>query len=232
MDYACVAGARGGVARCRSYVARENWCAQHNEGSPKAPQPSVVLVKINLDNRWDSVFERAGIPKVARSPERAQQLAQEHQVRAERLGRDPFVIREAREGERPSEPEAADSGCPVFGKAGLQSVDIRGLVTELKAAGFHLTGVHRLAREWKPPVRLVLQFTREGQDLSQFPWDLFRGLTATCFNQADVWANDRDGRGQVVHTVNCGKREDGARPEYVLRYADGDWEAHYQGPAK
>lgn len=223
MNYACTAGVQGGVARCRNLIVTDDFCAVHPE-SPKAPRPDVVLVKINLNNRWDDAFGRAGIPKLDRSPERAAKLAVEHRERAERLGRDAFAIREAREGQRPSDPEAADSGCPVFGKNGIQSVDIRGLVTELRTVGFRITGFHRLARNWKPPVRLVMQFTMTGEPLNQFPWDLFRELTVICFGQVDVWANDRDSRGQVVHTVNCGKRTDGERPTYTLRYDGGDWE--------
>ncbi|MEK9148359.1 MAG: hypothetical protein AAB650_02880 [Patescibacteria group bacterium] len=225
VDYACVSGIHGGVARCRKSIVKEDLhCADHDELSPLAPRPDVVLLKVNLNDRWDAAFGKVGIPKLDRSPRRAVQLAAEHRERAEQLGRDPFAIREAREG-LTSDPESADSGCPVFGKGGLQSVDIRGLVTELRAAGFRLTGFHRLARLWKPPVRLVMQFTKTGESLNQFPWDLFRQFTATCFGQVDVWANDRDNRGLVVHTVNCGKRDEQAKP-VTLRFDGGDWETH------
>lgn len=217
MEYACTAGIKGGVARCR--VPQP--CSTHPNGNPPAPRPEVVLVKVNLNSTWDARFAGAGIRRVDRTPERAQQLSAQHQARAERLGRDAFTIRESREG-KANEPESADSGCPVFCKSGLQAVDIRGLVTELKTEGFVLTNAYRLARQWKPPVRLVLEFSKGGKPI-EFPWDLYEQLTATCFGQVDVWANDRDSRGLMVHTVNCGKRDDAAQPAHVLRYTGGDW---------
>lgn len=63
-----------------------------------------------------------------------------------------------------------------------------------------------------------------GNDV-RFPWKLFHELTATCFMQVDVWANDRDPKtGKVVHTVNCAQRkDDGATPAYALGFAGGDW---------
>lgn len=219
-QYACKAGIRGGVARCR----KTEPCLDHPNGQPPAPRPDRVLLKVNLNDRWERQFVAAGIRKVNRSPERADALAVDHKARAERLGRDPFAIREVREGQA-SDPESADSGCPVLGKNGLPAADIRGLVGELVKAGFRLTGTpHILARNWKPPVRLVLQFSREGEGVI-FPWPLFGQLAATCFGQVDVWANDRDSRGLVVHTVNCGKRDDAAKPQFKLCYSGGDWAA-------
>lgn len=223
-EYSCVAGIAGEIARCRNLVTVDTHCGVHDESSPRAPRPDVVLLKVNVNERWDQRFRAAGIQKLERSPERAAKLAVEHEAQAKRLGRAAYVIRERREGQRPDEPEAADSGCPVFGRAGLQSVDIRGLISEMKLAGYQLTGPHLLVRDWKPPVRLVLQFERSGAAMA-FPWDLFRGLANTCFGQVDVWANPRDRRGEVVHTVNCGRRDDKVNPVYTLRFADGDWEA-------
>lgn len=219
MNYACKAGIRGGVARCRNMEP----CAAHPDGQPPAPRPDVVLVKVNLNDKWIERFAKAGFRVLNRLPDRAEDLAAIHEEQAKRLGRDPFVIRERREGHA-DDPESADSGCPVFGKDGLQSVGI-GLMEELEQAGFRLSGFpHILARDWKPPKRLVLQFTRAGEEVA-FPWLLFRQLINTCFGQVDVWANGRDGRGLVVHTVNCGKRDDKASPFFRLEYAGGDWTA-------
>ena len=241
MQVACVAGIRGGVARCRNLIP----CAVHPNGQPPAPRPDVVLLKVHLNKKWNQRFALTGVPFVERTPERGAKLAAEHQARAGQLDRNPFWIREGREGiegemgspylevprEQPGElplyfyPEAADSGCPVFGMLGLPSVSIFGLVAELEQSEFRLTGVHRLARGWKPPIRLVLQFAREGEAAQGFPWKLYGEFIATCFGQVDVWANERDERGLVVHTVNCGERRDGQPATWRLRYAGGDWGA-------
>jgi hypothetical protein len=186
----------------------------------------VVLVKINLNRDRDAEFARAGVPQLTRSFERSEQLGREHAKRAQALGRSPFAVRQGHENE--TTPEAADSGCPVFGKAGLQLVSIRGLTTELQLEGFVLSNVHRLFRQHKPPVRLVMEFVRKGAkpELTNFPWNLFQVHTETCFGQVDVWANDRDPKtGLVVHTVNCGQRDDNALPRYRLKFSDGDWDA-------
>jgi len=228
MDYACIDGIRGGVARCRNLaIDKRLRCTAHYINTSVAPRPDVVLVKVNLNKRWNGLFEEAGIAAFERSRERAVQLGQAHQARAEGLRRDAFVIRERREGQRPDEPEAADSGCPVFGKAGLQFVSIRDVLPELQRAGYLITGVSRLSRDWKPPIRLVLEFSK-GMDkpaLENFPTGLYQSLVATCFGQVDVWANDRDKRGLVVHTVNCGQRDDQGAALLHLEYAGGDWMA-------
>ncbi len=219
MEYACKAGIRGGVARCRNMAP----CPEpsHRDGSaPAAPQPDVVLVKVNLSGGWDPRFAAAGIPLFGRSPERSWALAAQHRAQAEQLGRNPFAIRD--EGE----PESADSGCPVFGKAGAQLVAIKEVVPDLFLAGFRLVGKpHRLARQNKPPVRLVLEFAKDGDLFPKFPWALYQELITTCFGQVDVWANPRDQRGEVVHTVNCGRRDDKGTPSHQIRFADGDWDA-------
>lgn len=244
MDYACKAGVHDGNARCRNIAP----CATHPQGQPPAPRPDVVLLKINVgklpDHRGqggDRVkrLRAAGVQVVERSPERAVKLAQEHLDQAQRLGRDALRIREEREGiaatgtvgtvrdhagKESFLPEAIDSGTPVFGRLGIQEVNLRGLMTELKAAGFNITGMHMLARNWKPPVRWVIEFGRGGKDLTTFPHALFHEFTANAFGQVDVWANPRDKRGEVVHTVNCGERREANAPaKGALRFADGDW---------
>lgn len=182
---------------------------------------------MNLNPRRDAEFARAGVKQLTRSYERSEQLGQEHAARAEALDRNPFVVRQGRENDITT-PETADSGCPVFGKDGLHSVSIRGLITELQLEGFILSSAHRLFRFHKPPIRLVMEFVRKGEklELTNFPWTLFNTHTETCFGQVDVWANDRNPKdGRVVHTVNCGQRDDSARPRYRLKFASGDWDA-------
>jgi len=240
--YACKAGVgvppgaeRVGLARCRILLDADGHCNVHRDGNnfAKSPRPDVVLVKMNLNQRRDAEFVRAGVRQVTRGFERSEQLGREHAQRAEALDRNPLAIRKGRESDL-STPESADSGCPVFGKTGLHSVTIRGLITELQIEGFVLANAHRLVRldergvGRKQPRRLVMEFVRKGvkPELANFPWTLFNTHTETCFGQVDVWANDRSPKtGQVVHTVNCGKRDDAAIPQYRLRFADGDWDA-------
>lgn len=244
MTYACTAGVSGGKARCRN----EAPCSVHPDGQPPAPRPDVILLKINVGKLPDrggqggdrvKRLEAAGVKIVERSPERAVKLAEAHLAQAERLGRDAYRIREEREGITPTGtvgtvrdhegkeaflPEAIDSGTPVFGRLGVQEADLRGLMTELKAAGFRATGTHVLARNWKPPARWVIEFSHGGEEVASFPHALFREFTANAFGQVDVWANPRDTRGEVVHTVNCGeRREAGAPAKGALRFAEGDW---------
>ncbi len=224
--YACTAGVQGGIARCRK---EDGKCDNHHNGAawPHAPEPDVVLVKMNLNQGRNAEFARAGVRQLTRSFERSEELSREHVARAEALDRKPFAVRQGRENDTTT-PEAADSGCPVFGKTGLHSVTVRGLITELQLEGFVLSDAHRLFRFHKPPVRLVMEFVKKGAkpEITKFPWDLFNGLTETCFGQVDVWANDRSPKnGLVVHTVNCGQRDDKAQARYRLKFADGDWDA-------
>lgn len=225
-QYACKMAAHEGVARCRNMEP----CSvpAHRNGSTQlAPRPDVVLLKINLNKKNDALFDGAGVPRHERSDERRAQLGEQHRERAERLGRDSLVIRERREGKESIDyPEAHDSGTPVFGANGLHGVSVRALTAELQGAGYHLVHAHRLAREVKPPVRLVMVYERSnGEEMQNFPWRLLADLTNTSFGQVDVWANDRDGHGKVVHTVNCGKRDEDARSQIRLLFKGGDWEA-------
>ena len=224
VGYACTGGIRGGVARCRNMSP----CSQHPNGQPPAPRPDVILVKINLgklSNPWNQEFDRHGVKMFERSQERALQLSEKHGEQAERLGRDPLAIRRRTEGEENlTYPEAKDSGSPVFGVDGLTFVNVAEVISDLQVAGFRLTNAYRLARDWKPPVRLVLEFSNgEKAGVKEFPWDVLKRLTSETYGKVDVWANPRDDRGLVVHTVNCGQREGQARSDYRLVYAGGDW---------
>jgi len=225
--YACTGGISGGMARCRNAMP----CPVHGEDAPMAPRPDVVLVKVNLSKLWGTLFKEAGVRIVDRTPERAKVLQEEHEKRAQQLGRSAYHIREGqkRQGLREDMniPEAADSGCPVFGSDGLhEGIDgnsIHKVTFSLRDSGFRLVDAHRLQRNWKPPTRLVLVYERSsGRDV-RFPWQLFQKVTSTTFLQVDVWANDRDRRGNVVHTVNCGKRDDTQKALLTLQYQRGDW---------
>lgn len=222
---ACPVGTNGGKARCRNQAGK---CSNHSKPEfwSKAPTPDTVLVKVNINKRWLPLFQEA-VPRLQRTYAQAQKLEQERVARAKALGRDAYTVRDERDAK--ATPESADSGCPVFGKSGLAElqVNIGGLARELEKAGYELTFANLLHRDWKPPVRLVLEFSKKGTKapLEDFPWRDFEALIATTFDQVDVWANDADPNkeGRVVHTVNCGKRNDEAQPKLNLRFANGDW---------
>ncbi len=225
--YACTVGVADGKARCRNERGK---CAFHTKPEcwKSAPRPDVVLVKVNVNDKWKTLFSY--LKTQERSYERAEQLEQDRVERAEVLGRNAYA---ARPDERIKEnvPENADTGSQVFGKLGLADlqVSIQGVVEELKRSGYILTDAHLLERNHKPPVRLVMEFSKAGSkpEFKNFRWGIFHDLISTTFNQVDVWANDRDPKkgDKVVHTVNCGKRADGVPVKHWLHYANGDWEA-------
>lgn len=225
--YACKGGVKNSsgkiVARCRRYGN----CPDHPDGQPPARKADVILFKVNLNKEWDQLFKKAGIPLNERSDQRRGELSKEREERAKKLGRDGYIVREqsGRAGDALGQqaPEDVDSGTPVFGPDGLQNVEARTLPVQVSAAGYRLTKAERLMRWGKPPVRLVLEFSRTKAPLSDFPWRLLAELLNTCFGQVDVWANDEDKRGQIVHTVNCGKRQDGLTASEKLLFADSDW---------
>lgn len=224
MEYVCIAAVYGGNARCGNLAERgSDRCALHPEAAA-APQPDVILVKVNLSKRWDQRFEQAGIPLELRTPQAALQLAAEHEARAQQLGYDPFARRMKPQHTRGQwiEPESADSGTPVFGKGGAQKVSITGLAEELKMHDYHLINAHRLHRTWKFSIQLVLSFAKDAEEIL-FPWKYFNDLINTCFEYVHVWANPRDIKGIIVHTVNCVKYNDHATPQYSLTFVKGYW---------
>ncbi len=230
---ACKAGVQDGRARCRNEQGK---CSIHHSMNwARAPRPDVVLLKVNVNEKRERRLSAAGVPYQSRSYDRALQLEQQRVASAQSLGRNAYAVRELSHRDSHHTPEAADTGCPVFGKSGLAEMNVEAvtLVCELFNAGFVLTGGHLLKREHKPPVRLVLEFSKSSAkpEVGKFPWGEVDSLLATTFNQVDVWANERSGDGKVVHTVNCGKRDDNTKPKTRLHYADGDWDIEELLPA-
>ncbi len=224
---ACTAGVMDGKARCRNERGKCSVHARPEYWSP-APTPTAIILKVNVNERWERRLLAAGITIQTRTYDRALQLEERRVASASALGRNAYSVRELSGRDSHHTPESADTGCPVFGKAGLSEmkVSVKDLVDEFFAAGFVLTGAHLLRREHKPPVRLVLEFSRPSSkpELVRFPWSTVHELLATTFDQIDVWANETAADGKTVHTVNCGRRADGAAPKLRLRYAGGMWE--------
>src|SRR5258708_167751 len=97
--YACTAGIRGGIARCRE---EEGKCPHHNETSPQAPRPETVLFKVNLNKKWLPHFQTV-LPMLQRTYDRARILEGNHVVDAAQLGRDAYTARDERDVEQTPE---------------------------------------------------------------------------------------------------------------------------------
>lgn len=219
-EYACRAGVHGGNARCRNLASS---CPTHDENSAPAPRPDVVIIKGNLNDRARSRFLGLGIKIEERSFARSYELGRQHAVQARDFRRSD-AIRGDRDN--PENPESIDSGSPVFGRGGAHSVSVQSLIEELVDTGYAPIRASILERHHKPPTRLQIVFSsREDDDpINGIGWDEVFAFFDTCFGQVDVWANPRDARGRVSHTVNCGRRDDSAHPQHSLRFAGGDWE--------
>lgn len=217
IEYACPKGAHGGQVRCRHLVP----CPVHGADDAPAPRPDAILVKINLNPKWDEIIAKTGVREQWRDNARREELGRQHEERAKMLGRDAFIVRR-KTNSIDGVPEDADSGTPVFGANGLQLVDVRSLPRQLMSVGYRLVDAHCLKRPEKRPTRLVLVFAREGTP-TDVSWLEVTQLLYTCFGQVHVWANDRDKRGRVVHTVNCGQRQDRLHSTYHLLFKNGDW---------
>lgn len=222
--YACKAASAGGRVRCR---VERGKCSNHHEELKNAwvpaPRPTVVLLKINCNEKWEKRFESAGVKRQVRSLQRSVELGQKHVAQAHELGRNPYAVRRVGQPDDWA-PESADSGTPVFGKDGLLGgTDIHRMLEDLGKAGYVLTNAHLLERGHKPPMRLVMELTLGATKAIEFPWQLFHQLVNTTFGKIDVWANPQEPDGRVTHTVNCGQRDTQMR-KYYLRFAGGDWD--------
>ncbi len=174
--------------------------------------PKVVLVKFNINPKWDERFRQAGIP--VKSPdENALELA--HILHAVEMGRNPYQYR-----------QVADSGVPAFGKEGEQNVSINGLLAELRSEGYSPVGIHirtRTRADNKFNV-LVMPFILmpEGNGNGVVPPILDNFLKVSCWGFVHVWMNPPQEDGTIVHTVNLSHREERA-PEKNLRFKKGRW---------
>lgn len=224
----CRYGVRDGIARCRNQVPCPEPTHREGGGAPLAPRPDVILTHINVNEDWFQLFEAAGVVARERTKERGEELRREHEVRAERLGRDPYKIREDL-GWETNLPESADSGVLALR---VLNGEISKVFPELE--GFFLTGYHMLIRSWKKTRRITLEFTSLGylekgpehdkkRPVPNFPWKLFMEFALRMtFGRVEVWANER-WQGKVVHSFECYDRRDGIAPTYSVLYKNGDW---------
>ena len=220
--YACKAGIQGGIARC---LNEEGHCGSHPAGGnwPKAPRPNIVLFKVKLNENQRSRF--AEVETNFRTWSERQRLEGERAQNAEKLGRNAYTARPEQKGDE-HKPEGADDGCPIYGKntGGLKNVDVRGLVAELREAGFALNNVHVDAiGAGQKNCFLTVSFALGVEEYTEFEWGKFERLIECSFAYVHVWANARKSNGEVKHTVNCLTRQEGRKPNYVLHYDGGDW---------
>lgn len=221
--YACVAATKEG-ARCRHMVAEQgrlcSFCQKKadKEGSvPKAPPPNVILVKININERWRAVLEAGRVPRKIVD---WQALEEKHAAHAERLGRAPYRFR-----------DVADSGVPVFGPDGICHVSLLKLWTELVEKGFCIQEMHLQSRRDGKMDTLVITLARQKPtQVSFFPevaLAVLPDLLNTSYGFVHIWANpskeDKEKKKVVVHTVNISHREPEQRPLRQLHYNDGLW---------
>jgi hypothetical protein len=226
---ACKSGTADGVMRCR-FEGKEGGCCALHSGKANvvaAPRPTVVLFKVKLGPKTRSWFAKVEVDYLTKADRRAREA--QRVADAEKLGRKAYCSRLKGASDR---PEDADSGCPVFGATtgGLKKVDVRNLEAELRQAGFHMAEATVRVTDGQKgqPMNatLVLAFTNDEEEDPDFSsWVEFNRLVAPTFAFVHVWANPKQADGTVVHTVNCLSRQEGAKADYALRYANGDWAA-------
>jgi len=212
--HTCTAGVQDGVARCRkSVISEPNRTAQGSLRSPPGnwlgigTGTNTVLVKVNVNPTWWELLHRAGVRTFVRTFARLSSWSRSTWLK--RLLSDETPMHPAISGTT-SKPPKARTRLPGFRKPGLTdaAMDIRGLVGTVRRRlrGFRRrtssngTTNRRCASSWsssKPSQKPAMV---------NFPWKAFQQLVATSFGQIDVWANLKQADGNVVHTVNCGKR--------------------------
>lgn len=172
--------------------------------------PGTVLVKFNVNSKWEARFREAGIP--VKTPNEMA-LLMNHALEAVEMGRNPNEWRE--------EP---DSGIPAFGPGGETKVEVASLLAELRNEGYKPSGIHIRVRQGKKFNVLVVPYllwTAKGEVL---PPLLEEFLKISSWGFAHVWMNPPKADGSIVHTVNLSHREEGS-PEKILQLRKGRWRA-------
>lgn len=175
---------------------------------------TTILVKFNVNPRWEQRFIEAGVPQ--KTPDEWA-LELKHMLHATDFGRNPFEKR----------PDIADSGVPVFGKEGEQDVSLNGLFAELRQAGYFPTGVHIRTRTREPNKfnALVIPFVQGADEsLTTQCAALLDEILKTSWGHVHVWANPpQSDTGDIIHTVNLSHRDVDKVPQKTLRFNGGRW---------
>jgi len=216
MSYACTAKIASG-ARCRNFVMNDGdrFCSQHS-AMPRVEaisQPDTVLYKFNLNETWRKKMVALGVP--VKEPN-FQQKEQKHVEHAEQHGREAFRFRK----------DVADSGVPVFGPKGVQSVSLYEVLQELLEI-YEVVDVHiRPRRDGNRFMSvLVVSFSHGEKACSNTKafQELLDFLSSSCWGYTHVWANPPQEDGRVVNTINSSHREEGKKATNVLRFDEGRW---------
>ncbi|MDO8470915.1 MAG: hypothetical protein Q7S63_03065 [bacterium] len=208
--YACLAPTESG-GRCRNQGSEDGFCHNpHDAESGFADSPAVVLVKFNVNSDVAQQLELAGIQRRAVS---WAQREVDHVEHARENSREAYRYR-----------EVADSGVPVFGKPGLQSVLLLDLWLELKKA-YKLSDIHLLPRrDGKMDVFVLVLSHQQEMRVSASVTDRITRLVGSTWQYVHVWANPPGSDGSIVHTVNVAHRQD-TKPDLGLEFKRGLWGA-------
>jgi len=215
VTYACAARTETG-ARCRFEAANgSHLCSRHGamDHVDLATWPDRVLLKANINERQAERMLALGVQEV-KQDEAAKE--QKHAAHAEAHGRDAYRYR-----------QVADSGVPVFGKAGAQNVSVEAAWRDLLAV-YKIVNVHiRARRDQNRWMRvLVVVFAREGEEAVNEPVKNalreFYGVSSWGF--CHLWVNPPQEDGTVVHTVNLSHKGEMALAKSRLLLASGRWD--------
>ena len=216
----------GRGVRCRRPVDTfGDRCHDHEGQDPEeaveALEPDTVLVKGNLNPNWVKRFLQAGTYRSERSPMRERAQDKKGLAQAEELGRSPFAYR--------GKP---DSGTAVLGKNGANNVSIAGILDELEerygAPAIHILQKTKGPRSRRTAVKntLVLSFNRDSDEepASEEILQLARKFFgANSWGFTHIWANPYSDEGEILHTVNLGRRQPDQEPEGEVQFAEGLW---------
>lgn len=212
---ACKAPREDGINRCRNHATKDGYCVIHQGCNKVAPAPDVVLEKARVNPKWIDRLVKDGVRWQTRDDVA---LQARHAAMAEANHRQPNAIREDR----------ADSGTPVFGPDGAKMVSVEGTDDQLLAAGFNLYDIHLYRKDEEDRMAtLVTVFSKDKPvtPVSESAMAAARKFTkGAALEAAHVWANGKDRRGNITHTINMCHRLPDTKPECTLVFANGLWD--------
>jgi|GEM_PF-3429862 hypothetical protein len=221
MKYACVAATED-RARCRNWMKENNpthLCGFHQSRQDagqevkRISQPDVIEYKFNLNKTWACRLRELGVS--FKEQDFAAKEAK-HIAHAEEYGRDPFRFREG----------VSDSGVPVFGEEGLVKVSVYELLQELVRFYEVVDIFIRPRRDGTRHMEvLVVRFFngKECETNTQAFQQLLSFLASSCWGHCHIWANPPRGDGLIIDTVNSAHREEGQKPQQIVRFTGGLW---------